>query len=241
MRRYWPGFVIGIGTATAAAAETENALPTASAVPHGLWELLQTSGATGLAIGAMSLAGLAVALELAWRLRYGALVPGRLLAEVEAAVDDGEVERAIEMCREREGLLARMLAAGLAKAPYGAARMSEAMEEEAEHQAALLGRRLGWLWLIASVAPLVGLLGTVAGLQEAFGVLAARPAATPADLAHGVYLALTTTFMGVTVAVPSLAAGSYFRGRAETAWTAARMAVGEVLDRFHPLGGEDAT
>jgi biopolymer transport protein ExbB len=104
--------------------------------------------------------------------------------------------------------------------------MEKGMEDALAEQSARLFRKVEYLSVIGSLAPMLGLLGTVVGMVMAFREVAiSQGAAQAADLAEGIYLALVTTVQGLVVAIPSLAAFAFFRSRtdqllAETAYAA---------------------
>ena len=109
-------------------------------------------------------------------------------------------------------MLTRVLGAGLSKMANGLERMEDAMAEEADAQATMLHQKLGYLNLIAGVAPRMGLFGTVGGMITSFGVLATEANPSPGKLAGGIMIALLTTFFGLCVAIPTTAAFTFFRG-----------------------------
>ncbi|MDA8328908.1 MAG: MotA/TolQ/ExbB proton channel family protein [Betaproteobacteria bacterium] len=110
--------------------------------------------------------------------------------------------------------LGRVLAAGLRNAKNSRAIMKEAIEEAGRAAVHDLERFLPALGTIASVAPLLGLLGTVIGMVEIFG--AQTPSGgNPAVLAHGISTALYNTAFGLIVAIPSLIAYRLFRARVD--------------------------
>ncbi len=100
--------------------------------------------------------------------------------------------------------LGQIFAAGLGNARHGREIMKEAMEEEANVVMHELERYLTALGTIASVSPLLGLLGTVVGMIQAFTVLMAQGAGNANNLAGGISTALISTAGGLTVAIPAL-------------------------------------
>jgi biopolymer transport protein ExbB len=104
--------------------------------------------------------------------------------------------------------------------------VEKAMEETLAEQAARLFRRVEYLSVIGNLAPMLGLLGTVAGMIIAFRQVAiSQGAAGAGDLASGIYSALVTTVAGLVIAIPALGALAIFRNRidqlmAESAYVA---------------------
>ena len=93
--------------------------------------------------------------------------------------------------------------------------MKESIEEVGRHVAYDLERYLNTLGTIASISPLLGLLGTVVGMIKVFAVITAQGVGDPGVLAEGISEALITTAVGLTVAIPSLMFYRYFRGRVD--------------------------
>jgi biopolymer transport protein ExbB len=107
------------------------------------------------------------------------------------------------------------------------------LERRAQLDLATLGRQIRSLELIANIAPLLGLLGTVLGMIEAFEVLrAAESRVDPGLLAGGISKALITTAAGLMIAIPASAAASWFEGRIERF----RVEMEDVLGRALLLG-----
>lgn len=208
------------------------------ALPRTAFDLLARSGWVGLFLGLMSLVMVALILEHYFTLRRDRLLPPDVLGRIEEALDNGEYEQAAELCEEKPCLMTDVIAAGLEKIPNGPARMADAMEGEAEAQAAALHQQLNWLSGIAVLAPMFGLLGTVAGLITAFGELARDPLATPDKMAGGIYVALMTTLEGLAVAIPATAAALWFRGRASRIMTELSLIAADILDRFRPIADD---
>jgi biopolymer transport protein ExbB len=108
------------------------------------------------------------------------------------------------------------------------------VEEAGEEQTARLYRKTDVLGLIGSVAPMLGLLGTVTGMIRAFNVIAMTGGmARPEQLAGGISEALVTTVMGLVVAIPTMVAFTYFRNRIDSLIAEAGKRVEQVM---MPLG-----
>ena len=89
------------------------------------------------------------------------------------------------------------------------------MEAQAGIEAVKLQQKVGWMLFLSNVAPMLGLFGTVSGMIAAFNEIVRLGAkVTPKDLAGGISSALVTTFLGLLVAIPALAAYQYFRNKA---------------------------
>ena len=181
-----------------------------------LWVTLSRGGALMIPILVCSLVGLAFAVERFVSLRQGAVAPRDLAKGVLESVAAGRAGEALESCRERPSSLGRVLAAGLELAGGSRDEMIAAMQESGERELWNLDRFAKPLSVIAGVAPLLGLLGTVWGMILAFDVVAQKGAlGDPKALAGGIATALLTTLAGLTVAIPCYILYHYFRSRSD--------------------------
>jgi biopolymer transport protein ExbB len=118
------------------------------------------------------------------------------------------------MCEGRDELLANVIRAGLKMSGHDRYVIQDAMESEGERGATALWQKISWLNNIGVIAPLLGLLGTVWGMIEAFSRIAYDDAQVKTmTMAAGVSKAMVTTVGGLVVAIPCLLAYYYFRGR----------------------------
>lgn len=125
------------------------------------------------------------------------------------------VDRAIEICKEVDNPIARPLGKGLTVYKKDPARTGDVLREAMLDEMPGLESYIGWLGIIAGVAPLLGLFGTVVGIIQSFIQLAAGGAVTDPSsftlLADGIYKALITTAAGLFVGIPALVLYEYFR------------------------------
>ncbi|MBN2714146.1 MAG: MotA/TolQ/ExbB proton channel family protein [Planctomycetes bacterium] len=206
-----------------------------SELPQGPIAMVIASGFIGYIIILLSVVAVALSIENLIAIKREKMMPDDLLSDIEEALDAGEYEEALEICQAEDCMMTRILGAGLSKMANGFERMEEAMAEEADAQATMLHQKLGYINLIAGVAPMLGLLGTVSGMIGAFGEIASKPSANAQDLAGGIYVALMTTLLGLIVAIPSTAAFAFFRGRVVKILMVMGIITGEILDRFRPV------
>ncbi|WP_144327763.1 MotA/TolQ/ExbB proton channel family protein [Tepidimonas charontis] len=171
-----------------------------------------------------SVVGLALIIERALSLRTARIVPPRLLDEAMQASRAGVPPPAVVEQLAEHSLLGAVLAAGLHTLQVNPrateAELRAALESAGRLAAAQLQRYLGALGTVASAAPLLGLLGTVIGMIEIFGSQAGPGGLTPgggnpAQLAHGISVALYNTAFGLIIAVPALIFWRYYRARAD--------------------------
>ncbi len=151
------------------------------------------------------------------------------LARVRAAAAAGKLQEAAALARQHRGLAAGVIAATLSGPPHREERQRSA-ERAIGRAAAELERGLATLGTIASVAPFIGLFGTVVGVMRAFHDLASAAGAGPGLVAVGISEALVTTAAGLLVAIPSVAAFNAFNQRIARFQEDLGWAVEEVLD-----------
>jgi biopolymer transport protein ExbB len=143
-----------------------------------------------------------------------AIVSPVMIEQFHEKWDDKEYQEAYEIAKESDSSLGKILATGLIKMSDNVSAAEQAMNDAAEEEVLILENRLGYLGTIASVSPLVGLLGTVWGMIQAFSVIAKTGGAAKAsDLAHGISQALVTTQIGLLIAIPALALFEVFKPR----------------------------
>jgi len=190
--------------------------PAPSDSPQTFWEILKASGIVGLLIMLLSVGAVALAIEHAMTIRGPVLMPPGLADEVRQLLVAGRIAQADQRCRMEPSVLAYVLGAGLAEVDGGWPEVEKGAEDAVAEQSARLFRKIEYLNVIANIAPMLGLLGTVTGMIMAFREVAlTQGAARAADLANGIYLALVTTVQGLIVAIPSLGAYAVFRSRVD--------------------------
>lgn len=157
-----------------------------------------------------SVIALALIIERSLYLRRTLVLPPTLLDEVIRVYRSGKVSDDVIDKLEQNSPLGRVLAAGLRSVDAPREIMKESIEEAGSGAAHELERFLTTLGTIASLAPLMGLFGTVVGMIEIFGSQTAA-GANPAQLAHGISVALYNTGFGLLIAMPALVFYRHFR------------------------------
>lgn len=178
-----------------------------------LKDILDAGGVIGYLIIALSILMAALIVQHLLTVRRATVMPRGLADEVHELLAAGKIAEAEEACQRQPSVLARMLSAGLAEVRIGYAAVEKAMEDAATEQAARLLRRVEYLSTIGTIAPMIGLLGTVWGMILAFLEFETKANPQVSELAPGIYKALVTTLLGLMVAVPALAAYAIFRNR----------------------------
>ncbi len=183
-----------------------------------LQEIFQQGGPLMWAILAASVVGVGVFLERMWSLQRARVLPRAFVDRIRGLVAKGQRSEAILLCEENGSSIARMMAAALRADLAGKDRAAakEAVEEVGAREIAHMDRNVEIVGTVASITPLLGLLGTVVGMIKVFrNFVAAAEAqvAGPQTLASGIWMALITTAYGLTVAIPMLLLYKYLQGR----------------------------
>lgn len=156
---------------------------------------------------------LGIAFERSYHLRRKKIINPDFLKNIRKHWQKQEAKKAIELCRLYDTCLSRILKAGLFRFNYGIIEIERAIEGMGQHEASLLNSNLRILGVIANLAPMLGLLGTVLGMIKAFAVISQSGTGNPGLVANGISEALITTAAGLAIGIPALASYHYFRGK----------------------------
>lgn len=175
---------------------------------QSVWDFIVKGGPMMVPIGLASLLALAIVIERAFSLRRRKVIPPGFLAGLEEKLSNGAEDRdqALAYCRENGTPLANVLAAGIRRLGDPIERVEKHIEQAGQREVLSLRKYLRALALIASITPLMGLLGTIFGMIRAFQTVATAAEALGRTelLAKGIYEAMITTAAGLLVAIPVL-------------------------------------
>jgi len=231
--------VAAVPPALAAEEAAAPAAPATAAVeaaePQSLLDTIHAGGFIGYLI--IGLFGVAIALSVEHfiTIRRGTIMPPLVLADVEECFEKEEYEQAIAVCEEQPTFFTNVVAAGLSRINAGHKQMEEAMAEAGEEAATQLQQKVSYLSLIANIAPMLGLLGTVAGMISAFNKIATQTAPNPGELANSIQLALVTTFLGLLAAIPVMCVYHFFKNKVQKIILEVGAVSGELMARFRPV------
>jgi biopolymer transport protein ExbB len=175
-----------------------------------VWELIKAGGWLMLPLIIASTLTLAICLERAWTLRASRVAPPDLLARVWKWIKGNQLDAAKLRELRADSPLGEILAAGLVNSKHGREIMKESIEEAGSHVVHEMERYLSLLGTLAMISPLLGLLGTVVGIIEAFMAVTSSGLNDPALLAGGISKALITTAGGLVVAIPAMVMHRWF-------------------------------
>lgn len=219
-KKWMAGLLATAGSATLALAEGAGkvglvertyGVPLKQAWDYGGWIMW--------VLAALSVFALAMVLYFVWALRTGAVIPHALVSDVLTRIRSGDLSEARRLVDRAPCPFASVVLAALnclRNVPNGdAALLRSTTEAEGTRQADAIQGQTELLLDVSTIAPLLGLLGTVLGMFKAFGAVASDVAgAKPAILAEGVSQALITTIFGLIVAIPCMGFYAWFRRRA---------------------------
>ncbi|MBT3380846.1 MAG: MotA/TolQ/ExbB proton channel family protein [Lentisphaerae bacterium] len=180
-----------------------------------VWETIQRGGAVMYVILALSVIGLTFIFEAAFRTRRSAILPASAVRALASSDTAAAVERLAG--KSQKVSLHRVLKVGHRWRRGSTQQIQSAIEEVVDDMLWQFRRSVRPIGILANTAPLLGLLGTVVGIIEAFDVVAQEGAlGDPSALAAGISKALFTTCFGLIVAIPMLLSYHYLAGKAET-------------------------
>lgn len=207
--------------------------PSASAVEQvsrqTVWEYLSAGGPVMVPLGLCSVVLVALIVERWLRLRPDYVCPDTLNEPLAMAVR-GERARALELAADIDAPAARILVAGLRRDALPIHDIERAMEDQAGKESDRMRGRIRAVAVIASVAPLMGLLGTVLGLENAFHRVVRVGMGKPEQLAAGIEEALITTIAGLYIAIPATLLAAWLHARVRRLLHLADDRLAPVLD-----------
>lgn len=184
-----------------------------------LLNIVLAGGAVGYFIIFLSVVALALVVAHAIHIRASALAPDDLVDRLHGLLTAGDLPAARKLCADpdEDCFLSRVMSAGfkrMSNSAFGSLELKGALEDAGKEQVARLYRTTDGLGLIAAIAPMLGLLGTVVGMVGAFNTISSTEGfARPDQLAGDISQALVTTLMGLILAIPATAAFTFFRNR----------------------------
>lgn len=179
-----------------------------------MWEIILAAGWPIWPLVIASVIAVAIIGERSFALRENIVSPKNLLPELQAWLAKGGITKDTITRLEQHSMLGRVFATALANAKNSREVTKESIEETARAVAHQMEKYLSTLGTIATVSPLLGLLGTVIGMVELFGAFTTQ-GHDVAQFARGISVALYNTAAGIVVAVPAMIAYRYFRTKVD--------------------------
>jgi biopolymer transport protein ExbB len=175
---------------------------------------------------AISVAMLALVVLLILDLRMTAAIPPGFVDEFTDTVNKRKFKEAFDMARNDPSFLGQVLTAGMSRLQYGLEDAREAAMNTLESIKSDKEQKNNYTAVIATLGPMLGLVGTVFGMIQSFSVLATATQVNPSKLADGISHALCVTLFGVAISVPAIFFNAFFRNRI----TRVCMDVGHIAD-----------
>lgn len=172
--------------------------------------VIEQGGLLSYPLIALLIWGVVIIVIKAVQLRRGTTVNPDMVEKVEQLLLNRRIPEATAYCKQNSVPMTRILLAGIINYEKSEAELKEILEEAGRQEVPLIRSHLTALGTIASVAPLLGLLGTVIGMIEVFAILSRETTINPTMLAGGISQALVTTALGMVIAMPTLASYNYF-------------------------------
>lgn len=171
--------------------------------------------------------------------RRAVVCPQPLVEGFEAHLDEKQYQEAYELAKADESFLGNVLSAGLAKVSNSYRHAISAMEEVGAEENMKLDHRASYLALIGTLAPMIGLLGTVHGMIRAFYTIAVAGTTPDANkLAEGISTALLTTLIGLLIAIPAIAAYNIFKNQIQKLVLDVGISSENLMGRFEKVGSK---
>jgi biopolymer transport protein ExbB len=171
------------------------------------------------------------------QVRRDVLLPAQFVEEFEQKLNAKDFQGAYEFARNDESFVARVLAAGMGRLSRGYAEAVEGMQEAGEDENMALEHRLSYVALIGTIAPMMGLMGTVQGMISSFDVIAQSAVSPkPSELADGISTALVTTLIGLMLAIPAMVFHGILKNRIQRLVLEIGMVSEGLMGRFAAVG-----
>ena len=174
--------------------------------------------------------------------RRSVVCPPDLIDAFQAHLDEKQYQEAYELAKADESFLGNVLSAGLSKVSTSYKHAIAAMQDIGAEENMKLDHRASYLALIGTLAPMIGLLGTVHGMIEAFYTIAVNGTTPDANkLAEGISTALLTTLVGLLIAIPAIAAYNIFKNMIQKLVLDVGITSDNLMGRFEKVGTKSST
>ncbi len=174
--------------------------------------------------------------------RRSVVCPPDLIDAFQVHLDEKQYQEAYELAKADESFLGNVLAAGLSKVSSSYKHSVAAMQDVGAEENMKLDHRASYLALIGTLAPMIGLLGTVDGMIRSFYTIATAGTSPDANkLAEGISTALLTTLVGLLIAIPAIAAYNIFKNMIQKLVLDVGITSDNLMGRFEKVGTKSST
>lgn len=224
-----------VSTLSAAAMAAAAAKKAPAASDMSLWQLIVAGGWVMVPLALISVLATALIIYHFKYITVARLLPADFTENLLYLLEKGQPDKALAVCQQQPNFIGRIAEAGLKKTARGKAVSEEAMQSEGKARIERMWQNLSYLGDMAVIAPMLGLLGTILGMIDAFDYQAFRAGTIqPVSLAQGLAKAMITTAFGLIIAIPILGFYAYFRGRLSYITTSAERITNEISHLLHP-------
>jgi biopolymer transport protein ExbB len=208
---------------------------------HQAFEIFHKGGWIMWPLLVLAIAAIAVSVERTLAIRKAASDNDAFIEELRTRLNAADFEGALQLCDQTPGPVPQLLASGIRTRHLDNASIERAMEELALRQTPLLHKRLGVLDTVITMAPLLGLLGTITGMIQSFNVVSTAGASAPTAITGGVAEALIATAAGLTIAIMTLPVYNYLTERVKEIVADMEVRATQLLNILASLRGAGAT
>jgi biopolymer transport protein ExbB len=198
-------------------------------------DAINNAGIIGYLIIAMSMVAGALIIEHFASIKRDKLAPPETIDEIEELLAEGNYQEALDLCESEQNFFTQVAAAGIRKIGHPFQAIEKSIEEMEDEESVKLQQKIGWLSLIAGIGPMMGLFGTVTGMVGAFSTIAtAKGGVEPSAFAGDISMALMTTVLGLTVAIPTTGFYAFFKNKVTIISLEIGAIIEEMFERFRP-------
>ena len=207
-----------------------------------MWDLFNDGGWAMYPLLFLLILGITIAIERLYNLTRAAIDADEFFRQLEEALKTGGAKQAAELCSETRGPVASVMHAGLLRLHRGIDHVEKAIENAGAVEMAFLERGMVWLSTVANLAPMVGFLGTVSGMINAFQAIKIAGDVDPSMVAGGISEALITTAAGLIVGIIIQFCHNFFVSRIDRITADMQEQAAGLIDVLSEmeLGGESA-
>ncbi len=179
-----------------------------------IWQLCVEGGWIMIVLAVLAVISIYILIERAIVIYKASKLDDTFMKRIRDYIHEGEVESAVRLCKTTPSPYARLILKGINRIGRPMSDVMMAIENTGNLEIASLSKGLAWLATTAAGAPMLGFLGTVIGMVQAFySIASAGNAASIGDFAGGIYTALVTTVAGLIVGIAALFAYNYLVAR----------------------------
>lgn len=198
--------------------------------------MIRASGIFGFLILLTAFVMVSIIMLIALQLRRDNYLPAAFIEDFEQQLLAKDYQGAYEAAKGNDSFIGHVLAAGMGRLSRGYEEAVQQMQQVGEDETMTMEHKIGYLSLIGTIAPMLGLLGTVQGMVLSFQVISRMSSVPkPADLADGIAMSLFTTLEGMVVAIPAIVFYSLYKNRLSRFVMECGFVAENLMKNFHGM------